>query len=104
MEGSRWVCEANYLTCINHHLLRYVDANYIVDQRRVDGHVFMGCRKCEPGTFFFGVVCSRPSPMVSCYGITKEQFHHWQSSTADALSSPEMLSILGHNPRYRAQR
>jgi len=99
-----WLCEANYITCRHNHLLRFVDTGFIVDQRRVDGHVLMGCRKCDPNSYFFGVVSSRPSPMATCYAITKEQFHYWQDSTADPLSSPEMLHRLGYNPRWRPQR
>ena len=99
-----WLCDTNYITCQHQHLLRFVDAEYIVDQRRLDGHVFMGCRKCEPTTYFFGVVTSRPSPMVTCYAITQEQFRLWNDSTADPLPTPEMLHRLGYNDRFRPQR
>ena len=99
-----WVCDANYVVCAGHHLLRYVDADYIVDQRRVDGHVFFGCRKCEPTSYFFGVVTSRPSPAVTCYAITEEQFRAWNNSDSEPLPTPEMLYRLGKNPRWRKQR
>jgi hypothetical protein len=105
-ERAQWMCEANFIACQHNHLLRFVDSQYVVDQRRVDGHVFLGCRKCEPTTYFFGVVTSRPSPIVNCYAISKAQFQHWNDPNAnlDLLPTPEMLHRLGYNPRWRQPR
>lgn len=101
-----WPCEANFIVCRNNHLLRFHETNYVVDQRRVDGHLFLGCKKCEPTSFFFGVVTSRPSPTVTCYAISKEQFHHWNDTGAnlDLLPTPEMLHRFGYNPHWRQPR
>lgn len=104
VERAIWVCEANYILCRNLHLLRFHETNYAVDFRRIDGHVLFGCKKCEPTTFFFGVVTSRPSPAVTCYSISKPQFNYWNDSTADPLPTTEMLHLLGYNPRWRQQR
>jgi hypothetical protein len=103
-DRAQWVCDANYITCQHSHLLRFVDAKFNVDQRRLDGHIFFACKKCEPTTYFFGVVTSRPSPSVSCYAITQEQFRFWNDSDADPLPTPQMLHLLGYNPRWRQQR
>lgn len=108
MSGTRvldspiWHCDANFITCrAGLHMLKYHSADYVVDQRRVDGHIFYGCKKCEPTSFFFGVVTSRPSPMVTCYAITREQFDEWQRSELDPIATPEMLYRLGYNPGWR---
>jgi hypothetical protein len=103
-ERAQWVCESNYVTCQHHHLWRIVDSGFILDQRRVDGHIFFGCRKCEPTTYFFAVVTSRPSPTVTCYAISQAQYRYWNESTADRLPTPEMLYHLGYNARWRAPR
>jgi hypothetical protein len=104
VDSPIWHCDANYITCRSKHPLRYHEADYAVDQRRIDGHIFYGCKSCEPTSFFFGVVTSRPSPMVTCYAITREQFQEWQSSTADSLPTPDMLFRLGYNPSFRASK
>lgn len=98
------MCEPNYINCLQNHLYRTVDAHFVVDQRRLDGHVYFSCRKCTPPTFFFGVVASRPSPIVHCYAISKEQFRYWHDSQADPLSTTEMLNRLGYNDRWRQPR
>jgi hypothetical protein len=105
-QRAQWVCEANFIVCRHDHLLRFHSADYVIDQRRVDGHVFLGCKKCEPTSFFFGVVTSRPSPIVTCYAISKEQFHHWNDPKADLdlLPTGEMLHRFGYNPRWRQPR
>lgn len=104
VDSPIWHCDANYITCRHGHLLKFYDASYVVDQRRIDGHIFWGCKICKPTSFFFGVITSRPSPMVTAYAITKEQFDEWQRSTADALATPEMLYRLGYNPNWRPEK
>lgn len=104
VDSPIWHCDANHITCRHGHLLKFHAADYVVDQRRVDGHTFFGCKACEPTSFFFGVVTSRPSPMVTCYAITREQFQEWQLSTADPLPTPDMLHRLGYNPQFRPSK
>jgi hypothetical protein len=65
-----------------------VGSRFHVDQRRVDGHIFMACEHCKPTTYFFGVVHSRPSPIVYCYAITEEQHQFWRNTTDDELAQP----------------
>lgn len=100
-EKHIWHCDANFIICRHGHLLRFYEADFVVDQRRIDGHIFFGCKECEPTSFFFGVLTSRPSPMATCYAISRELFDEWQRSTADTLPTPEMLYKLGYNPGWR---
>lgn len=107
---SVWVCEANVLTCQHEHALVTHKSKFGLDQRRVDGHLFGYCQHCQPTTFFFGIVTSRPSPMVTCYAIDKAQYDRWQMDTDDPRSSPEMLYLLrgpdgrSYNPSWRPTR
>ena len=99
-----WHCDPNAITCRNGHLFRLHKSDMVLDQRRIDGHIFQGCQQCNPTSFFFGVVTSRPTPMITCYAITREQFDYWNNSVEDALPTPEMLYRLGYNPSWRPSR
>lgn len=108
-----WVCESNYLTCNPHaeageHLLRFHQTGYRADLRRVSGHAFLECKQCDPASFFFAVFTTTPSPMVTCYAISKESYEEYEKDpSATTLSTPEMLYRLrdpdgrSYNPYYR---
>jgi hypothetical protein len=110
---SIWYCDPNFLTCCpdgteGEHLLRYMKANYRVDMRRLSGHAFFECRQCQPATYFFAVFTRDPSPAVTCYAISKEDFDFWdRDPSATTLSTAEMLYRLkdpdsrSYNPYYR---
>jgi hypothetical protein len=104
-----WMVSPNLLKCRAGHALVTHRAGFHVDQRRVDGHIFMACECCKPTTYFFGVVHSRPSPIVHCYAITAEQWQFWRNTTDDELAQPleedheteDLLNRLGYNPGYQ---
>ena len=96
-----WHCEANYLTCQHGHLRRTGKAGYAIDERRMIGHAFVACQQCAPATFAFVIATDMPTPMRTCYEITKVQYDTWLNRTDDRLSSTEMLHLLGYHPNYR---
>lgn len=104
-----WMASPNLLKCRHGHPLVTHRSGFHVDQRRVDGHIFMACETCQPMTYFFGAVHSRPSPIVYCYAMTQEQYHFWRSTTDDELVPPlesdheteDLLFRLGYNPGYQ---
>lgn len=105
---SIWACEANHLECRHGHHLSTNKSKFGLDQRRVDGHLFGYCQHCQPTTFFFGIVTSRPSPMATLYAIDLQQYDYWQRNDDDPRSSPEMLYLLhapdsgvSYNPTWR---
>lgn len=103
-----WYCHPNEVTCRAGHVRRHAREGFHVDQRRVDGHVFLACDTCQPTTFFFGVIHSRPSPIIHCYAITREQYDFWINTPDDVLEPPldddretaDLLHRLGYNPTF----
>jgi hypothetical protein len=81
---SGWSARTSSSAGSGHALVTH-RSGFHVDQRRVDGHIFMACEHCKPSTYFFGVVHSRPSPIVYCYAITEEQHRYWRNTTDEEL-------------------
>lgn len=87
---------------------RNAKEGFHVDQRRVDGHLFLACDICEPTTFFFGIIHSRPSPIIQCYEITRAQYDYWINTPDDQLAvaldedreTMDLLHRLGYNPTF----
>jgi len=106
---ATWACAPNLVVCINGHPLLHHKAGFHTNQRRIDGHVFHGCEKCRPSTFFFGDVRRSRSedPIVYCHSITKAQYDYWNNEGADRElegGTLEMLFLLGLNPNWRPQK
>lgn len=104
-----WYSSPNRFVCQNGHALLFRTAGFHVDQRRVDGHMVVMCDVCKPASYAFAVVCSRPSPIVLCYAITREHYD-WFRDTPDAKMLPaleegreteDLLHRLGYNPTYQ---
>ncbi len=104
-----WHCESNFLTCPNDHLLKFYETGYRADLRRVEGHAFFECKQCRPEpSYFFAVFVSRPSPMATCYEISKDSYVQWEKdAAATTLPTPEMLYQLrdpkgrSYNPHFK---
>lgn len=103
-----WHCHPNELKCQHGHVQVFHRTGFHVDQSRVDGHVWAACDTCAPHTYFFGIIHSRPSPIVHCYSISLEQYKHWVN-TPDELADPpldegretvDLLFRLGYNPSF----
>lgn len=103
-----WYCHPNEITCRYGHVRRHAREGFHLDQRRVDGHLFVGCDQCQPTTFAFGIITSRPSPRIEFYAITKAQYDEWINTADDALELPldegretlDLLHRLGYNPTF----
>lgn len=114
--AAAWHCYSNFLTCRpdaaqGEHLLKYHETGYRADLRRLEGHAFFECRQCSPTTYIFAVFVNRPSPMATCYQISKESFDQWDKDpNGDTFSTPEMLYRLTDpqgrslNPTWRPPR
>jgi hypothetical protein len=82
-----------------------------LDQRRVDGHIFVACDQCKPTTFAFGIITSRPSPIIAFYAITREQYHFWINTTDEELEpaldedreTMDLLHRLGYTRHSRGK-
>lgn len=104
-----WMVSPNLLKCQHGHPFLTHRSGFHLDQRRVDGHIFLACEHCQPTTYAFGVVHSRPSPIVHCYAITREQYQFWANTPDDELETPldqdheteDLLQRLGYNPGYQ---
>jgi hypothetical protein len=96
-----WHCEANYLTCSAGHLHQTGKAGFGEDVRRMVGHGFRVCQQCHPSTFFFFIATDLPTPMRTCYEISKAQYDQWLNSVDERISSTQMLHLLGYHPNYR---
>jgi hypothetical protein len=105
-----WYCSPNELRCQEGHVRRHHREGFHIDQRRVDGHLFFMCDTCKRTAL--GVITSRPSPMVSCYAITRAQYDYWIATPDDELAQPleedretqDLLFRLGYNPTYQRRR
>jgi hypothetical protein len=105
-----WYCSPNELTCQIGHGRRHHKEGFHLDQRRIDGHLFFMCDTCKRTAL--GVVTSRPSPMVTCFAITREQYDYWMATTDEELETPleedretlDLLHRLGYNPTYQRRR
>lgn len=96
-----WHCESNYPMCSHGHVYKFAKAGVAEDRRRLVGHVFVCCQQCKPSTFFFGIATDAPSPIVTCYRITKEQYDQWVNSADERVTSTQMLHLLGYHPHWR---
>ncbi|HKW12117.1 MAG TPA: hypothetical protein VJO33_17145 [Gemmatimonadaceae bacterium] len=104
-----WYCSPNLIKCQHGHPLLTHKSAYAVDQRRVDGHAFLACKTCNPTTYFLGVISSKPSPIVHCFALTREQYDYWIDHPDDELDRPleldheteDLLHRLGYNPGYQ---
>lgn len=96
-----WHCEANFPQCSQGHVYMFRKAGVAEDRRRLVGHLFACCQQCKPSTFYFGIACDLPSPMLTCYEITKPQYDQWVNSDDDRITSTKMLHLLGYHPNYR---
>lgn len=108
-----WTCESNFVLCTNKHLLSFNEKRdgWRADMRRMQGHAFIECKKCQPPTFFFAVFVTKPDSHAVCYAINEASFRRWDTDPeAVTLSTPEMLFRLrdpdGHcfNPGWRPAR
>lgn len=104
-----WYCEPNYLRCRSgQHAQVFHRTGFHVDHRRIDGHLLLCCDGCSGDRYAFAVVHSKPSPIVHCYAITKEQYA-WLKDTPDEKMDPplevereteDLLFRLGYHPTY----
>lgn len=102
-----WHCEPQAITCVNEHLLAFYEAGYRADFRNMSGHAFLQCQKCSPATFFLALFMRDPSPLVICYGLSKESYTEWDRRTEPTPGTGELLYLLrdpegrSHNPLWR---
>lgn len=104
-----WTCHPNLLVCRAGHVQTFHKTGFHVDQSRVDGHLVIACDTCKPKTFAFAVIHSRPSPIVHCYDITREQYDQLRDTPDDRMDPPledgreteDLLHRLGYNPNYQ---
>lgn len=105
-----WHCSPNELRCQAGHVRKHHKEGFHVDQRRVDGHLFFMCDECKRTAL--GVVTSRPSPMVTCYAISRAHFDYWVGTTDDEVEprleedreTQDLLYRLGYNPTYQRRK
>lgn len=106
--GPMWLCHPQEVKCKHGHLRKEYKTGMVWDQRRVDGHVFVACQTCTPTTYAFGVIHSRPSPIIHFYEITKPEYDFWLNTTDDELEpaldegreTQDILHRLGYNPTF----
>lgn len=103
---SIWHCDPNAIICVNDHLLAFYESGYRGDLRRMSGHAFFECRNCEPSTHFFALFTKEPSPMVTCYQLSRQSFNEWDKNPHQTPPTPELLHRLkdpegrSFNPYY----
>lgn len=103
-----WHCSPDTLVCRNFHPQLHYRAGFHVHYR-VDGHILVVCDRCTPKTHFFGVVHSRPSPIVHCYTLTPQQYDWLRDTPEDRIEpsleegreTEDLLYRLGYNPIYQ---
>jgi len=103
-----WHCDPNAIVCRNgDHLMAFYEHGYRADLRRMSGHAFLQCLRCDPHEYFFALFSSHPSPMVTCYALSKDSYDEWDRSPEPTPPTPELLYRLkdpegrSYNPYYR---
>jgi hypothetical protein len=105
-----WYCSPNELRARIGHVRKHFKEGFHLDQRRIDGHLFFMCDTCKRTAL--GVVTSRPSPMVTCFAITRAQYDYWITHHRRRARAPleedretqDLLHRLGYNPTYQRRR
>lgn len=90
---DRWECDPRKITCPHGHPFIVPRSNGRLTYR-VDGHIFLECDRCRPTLHAFGIITTRPSPIVMLYRIRADQARALSELPED-LTSLEILEFLG---------
>lgn len=106
-----WHCDPNAIVCERgDHLLAHYEQGYRADMRRMSGHAFLQCLNCKPHQYFFALFAQFPSPMVTCYELSKESYDEWDRTPEETPPTPELLYRLrdpegrSYNPFFTPPR
>ena len=97
---DRWECDPRKIHCPHGHPFIVPRSNGRLTYR-VDGHIFLECARCRPTLYAFGIITTRPSPIVMLYRIREDQARALKDLPED-LTSLEILTFLGYGTREDA--
>ena len=97
---DRWECDPRKIPCPHDHPFIVPRSNGRITYR-VDGHIIFECDRCHPTLHAFGIITTRPSPIVICYRIREDQARAL-ADLPDDLTSLEVLEFLGYGKENAA--
>lgn len=90
---DRWECDPRKIMCPHGHPFIVPKSNGRLTYR-VDGHILLECARCAPTLYAFGIITTRPSPLVVLYRVREDQMKALRE-LPDDLTSLEVLEFLG---------
>lgn len=99
---GQWVCDPNYVVCAHcdslwtHHI-----QGFRVGLNDIAGAVPFMCDNCKPPTYFMAVFAPLPSPMVTCYPLSRDSYLHWDKHPGKFPPTAELLYYL-RDPQGRS--
>lgn len=89
---GQWVCDVNAVVCrFCDTMMAYYKDGFRANAGQMSGPMPVACYNCKPHTYFMLLYQPLPSPIATCYPLSRESYVQWDSAGSRYPPVPELL-------------